>query len=59
MQDSIRLLITDISNQKSDLDIALQKNINIKNEKANQQKFLEKSKSKTQKELNKIKKDKT
>lgn len=57
LQDSVRLLIADISNQKSELDIALQKNINIKNEKANQQKSLEKSKNKTQKELNKIKKD--
>lgn len=58
MQDSVRMLITDITNQKSELDIALRKNINTTNEKTKQQNALDKNKRSAQQELNKIQKDK-
>jgi len=54
MQDSVRLLIADITNQKSDLDVALRKNLDAAREKTRQQNVLEKNKKTTQSELNKI-----
>lgn len=58
MQDSIQLLLVDIFNQKSDLNIALRKNISTKNDKAKQQTLLNKNKKITQNELKNIKKNK-
>lgn len=58
MQDSIQLLLVDIFNQKSDLNIALRKNISTKNDKAKQQALLNKNKKITQNELKNIKKNK-
>ena len=58
MQDSIQLLLVDISNQKSNLDVALRKNISAKNDKAKQQALLSKNKKITQNELKNIKKNK-
>jgi septal ring factor EnvC (AmiA/AmiB activator) len=58
MQDSVRMLITDITNQKSELDFALRKNINTTNEKTKQQNALDQNKKSTQQELNKIQKNK-
>ncbi len=58
MQDSIQLLLVDISNQKSDLNFALRKNINTKNDKAKQQALLSKNKRVTQNELKNIQKNK-
>ncbi len=54
MQDSIQLLLVDISNQKSDLNYVLRKNINTKNDKAKQQALLTKNKRITQNELENI-----
>ncbi len=59
MQDSIKLLIVDISNQKKELDHALRKNTNVKNEKAKQQALLTKNKKTTQSELKNIQKNKS
>lgn len=58
MQDSIQLLLVDIFNQKSDLNIALRKNISTKNDKAKQQALLNKNKKIIQNELKNIKKNK-
>jgi septal ring factor EnvC (AmiA/AmiB activator) len=58
MQDSIQLLLVDISNQKSDLNYVLRKNINTKNDKAKQQALLSKNKKITQNELKNIQKNK-
>ncbi len=58
LQDSIRLLITDITNQKSDLDVALRKNVETTNDKTRQQNALQNNRSSTQRELNKIQTDK-
>ncbi len=58
MQDSIQLLLIDISNQKSDLNHALIKNTSTKNDKAEQQALLTKNKKITQNELKNIKKNK-
>ena len=58
MQDSIQLLLIDISNQKSDLNHALRKNTSTKNEKAKQQALLTKNKKITQDELKNIKNNK-
>jgi len=58
MQDSVRLLIADITNQKSDLDVALRKNLDTTREKTRQQNALEKNKKTTQSELNKIQQNK-
>lgn len=54
MQDSIQLLLVDISNQKSDLNYVLRKNLNTKNDKAKQQTLLSKNKKITQNELKNI-----
>ena len=59
MQDSIQLLIADISSQKSDLNIALKKNTSTKNEKAKEKELLSKNKKITQTELKNIKKNTT
>jgi len=58
MQDSIQLLLVDITNQKTDLNDALRKNINAKNDKAKQQALLSKNKRITQNELKNIQQDK-
>lgn len=58
MQDSIQLLLVDISNQKSNLDVALIKNTSAKNDKTKQQVLLTKTKRITQNELKDIKKNK-
>jgi len=58
MQDSIQVLLVDISNQKSDLNYVLRKNINAKNDKAKQQDLLSKNKKITQNELKNIQKNK-
>lgn len=58
MQDSIQLLLVDIFNQKSDLNVALRKNISTKNDKAKQQALLNKNKKIIQNELKNIKKNK-
>ncbi len=58
MQDSIQLLLVDISNQKSDLNYVLRKNINTKNDKAKQQALLSKNKKITQNELKNIQNNK-
>ena len=58
LQDSIRLLITDITNQKSDLDVALRKNVETTNDKTKQQNALRNNRSSTQRELKKIQTDK-
>ncbi|MEE9572036.1 MAG: peptidoglycan DD-metalloendopeptidase family protein [Candidatus Neomarinimicrobiota bacterium] len=58
MQDSIQLLLIDISNQRNDLNHALRKNTNTKNDKAKQQALLAKNKKTTQNELKNIKKNK-
>lgn len=58
MQDSIELLLVDISNQKSNLDVALIKNTSAKNDKTKQQALLTKTKRITQNELKDIKKNK-
>ena len=58
MQDSIQLLLVDISKQKSDLDVALIKNTSAKNDKVKQQALLIKNKKITQNELKDIKKNK-
>ncbi len=57
MQDSIQLLLFDITNQKNDLNLALRKNTNTKNDKAIQQALLTKNKKITQNELKSIKKN--
>lgn len=57
MQDSIQLLLVDISNQKSELDIALRKNNNTTKDKAKQNALLTKNKRVTQNELNSIQKN--
>ncbi|MBU0528641.1 peptidoglycan DD-metalloendopeptidase family protein [bacterium] len=58
MQDSIQLLIVDITNQKTDLKHALRKNISTKNDKAKQQALLTKNKKITQGELKNIQQNK-
>ena len=58
MQDSIQLLLVDITNQKTDLNDALRKNISAKNDKAKQQALLSKNKRITQNELRNIQQDK-
>ena len=58
LQDSIQIFIADISNQKSDLDVVLRKNLNSKSEKSKQQSRLKKNKNTTQQELKKIKNNK-
>ncbi len=58
MQDSIQLLLIDITNQKNDLNHALIKNVNTKNDKTMQQALLTKNKMITQNELKSIKKNK-
>ena len=58
MQDSIQLLLVDISNQKSNLDAALIKNTSAKNDKTKQQALLSKNKRITQNELKDINKNK-
>ena len=58
MQDSIQLLLIDITNQKSDLNNVLRKNLSAKNDKAKQQAILTKNKRITQNELKNIKKNK-
>lgn len=58
MQDSIQLLLIDISNQKNDLDVALLKNTSAKNDKRKQQALLTKNKKITQSELKNIQKNK-
>ena len=58
MQDSIQLLLVDITNQKTELNNALRKNINTKNDKAKQQALLTKNKKVTQSELNNIQQNK-
>ena len=59
MYDSIQLLLVDISNQKSDLNYVLKKNLESKKEKAKQQSLLNKNKKITQNELNNIRKNKS
>ncbi len=58
LQDSIQLLLVDIANQKSNLDVVLKKNTNAKNDKAKQQAVLSKNKKITQNELKNVKKNK-
>ena len=58
MQDSLRLLISDINSQKQNLDIALRKNIETTNEKTNQQKALSKNQKSAKRELKKIQRNK-
>lgn len=58
MQDSIQLLLVDIANQKSNLDVVLKKNTSVKNDKAKQQAVLSKNKKITQNELKNVKKNK-
>ena len=58
MQDSIQLLLVDIANQKSNLDVVLKKNTSTKNDKAKQQVVLSKNKKITQNELKNVKKNK-
>jgi len=58
MQDSIQLLLVDITNQKTDLNNALRKNISTKNDKAKQQALLIKNKKVTQSELDNIQQNK-
>ena len=58
MQDSIQLLLVDITNQKTDLNNALRKNISTKNDKAKQQALLTKNKKVTQSELDNIQQNK-
>ena len=58
MQDSIQLLLVDISNQKSDLNYVLRKNIDTKNDKAKQKALLSKNKRITQNELKNIQQNK-
>jgi len=58
MQDSIQLLLVDITNQKTDLNNILRKNIDTKNDKAKQQALLTKNKRITQSELNNIQQNK-
>jgi len=57
MQDSVQLLIVDISKQKSNLDNALRKNIITKEDKAKQNALLTKTNRITQNELKSIKKN--
>ena len=58
LQDSIKSLITNISDQKDELDVALRKNLNSKREKTKQQTLLSKNKRVTQQELQNIQKNK-
>lgn len=58
MQDSIKLLITDITNQKNSLDVALRRNIASTDEKTKQQNALQNNKVSTQRELSKIQNNK-
>ncbi len=58
MQDSLRLLITDINSQKENLDIALSKSIETTREKTKQQKELSSKQKTARRELKKIQKNK-
>ena len=58
MQDSIQLLIVDISNKKSELNYVLKKNTGTKIDKAKQQALLTKNKQITQNELKNIQQNK-
>ena len=58
MQDSIQLLLVDITNQTTALNNALRKNISAKNDKAKQQALLSKNKKITQNELKNIQQNK-
>lgn len=58
MQDSLRLLITDINSQRQNLDIALHKNIETTKEKTTQQNALSKKQKTAKRELKKIQRSK-
>jgi len=58
MQDSLRLLITDINSQKHNLDVALRKNIETTKDKKKQQNTLSKKQKTAKRELKKIQRNK-
>ncbi len=58
MQDSVQSLLIDITNQKSELNNILRKNMSAKNDKAKQQALLTKTKKITQNELKNIQNNK-